>query len=100
MKACQVSTHTPEYITYSDQEQLRPEDPYPGGPVLILVMSKVKGVQLHAEPGEREPMFLSREEMQSIRQQCLDTMEYVLNFLLSIFHTTKNREDICSKHLI
>jgi hypothetical protein len=71
---------------HDEQEQVRPEDPYPGGPILILIMSKIDGHRLVDvdEPGHRKPLVLSRDEMQSIRQQCLDFMEYVL-LLFSMF---------------
>ncbi|OJJ42403.1 hypothetical protein ASPZODRAFT_147389 [Penicilliopsis zonata CBS 506.65] len=77
MQACHGSGHMPEYIAHEEHAQRLAEDPYPdGGLVLALVMTKLHGQHLGFYDPWPKPLFLTPDDMRSIRQQCVDALEY------------------------
>jgi hypothetical protein len=62
------------------QRQSELEDPYPGGAVRIIAMSKMDGTPLYPTY-LRGDLILSPEDVEIIRKQILETLQYVF-FLL------------------
>jgi hypothetical protein len=68
---------SPKYIMHDEERQTKAGDLYPDRPIFILVMSKIEGIPLYIPTFHRyPPLILTPRDMETIRKQCLETLEY------------------------
>ncbi|KAJ9269662.1 hypothetical protein DTO212C5_4273 [Paecilomyces variotii] len=77
LQSCYGCRYFPKYIAHEEKRQCK-EEPNPGAPVYIVVMSKIDALPLIApgriRPTDIFPGPLTAEDKQIIRIQCLDAI--------------------------
>lgn len=80
LQSCYGCRYFPKYIAHEEKQQSK-EEPNPGAPVYIVVMSKIDALPVIAPGGSTPtdifPGPLTAEDKQIIRRQCLEAMVYV-----------------------